>query len=140
MDHAKVGVGVLVVRDGMFLLLKRAGPHGTGTWCSPGGHIDYGESPIDTAIRETKEETGITVTGGRVIGLTNDVFKDTHRHYVTVWVLPDAIGDEQVTLKKDESSEFGWFPIDALPSPLFISTKNFFAGASLIPFDFSTVL
>jgi 8-oxo-dGTP diphosphatase len=139
MERAKVGVGVLVVRDGLFLFLKRAGAHEGGTWCTPGGHIDYGETPVETAIRETKEETGITLAGGKIVGITNDVFEGTPNHYVTLWVLPDAVGDEGVTLKEDESSEYGWFPIDALPSPLFRSTENLLNGKSLIPFDVSSL-
>lgn len=139
MERAKVGVGVLVIRDGLLLMLKRAGAHEGGTWCSPGGHIDYGETPIETAIRETKEETGITVTGGTIVGITNDVFTETQRHYITLWVLPETVGGEEVVLKADESSEYGWFPVDALPSPLFESTKNFLNGKSLIPFDLSSL-
>ncbi|MBT4124229.1 MAG: NUDIX domain-containing protein [Candidatus Pacebacteria bacterium] len=33
-----------------------------GFWSIPGGHIDEGEDPLTSAIREVKEETGITIT------------------------------------------------------------------------------
>lgn len=51
------GVGVLVVQDGRFLCGTRLKDGSIG---GPGGHIEAGESPEDTAIRETQEEFGIT--------------------------------------------------------------------------------
>lgn len=42
------------------LLSKRAAPPAKGEWACPGGHVDPGESFKDAAIRELKEETGIT--------------------------------------------------------------------------------
>ena len=45
--------------DVQILLLKRTSSTGLGKWCLPGGYIDYGESQIEAAIRELKEETGI---------------------------------------------------------------------------------
>lgn len=51
------GVGVLVVQDGRFLCGTRLKGGSIG---GPGGHIEAGESPEDTAIRETQEEFGIT--------------------------------------------------------------------------------
>lgn len=51
------GVGVLVVQDGRFLCGTRLKGGSVG---GPGGHIEAGESPEDTAIRETQEEFGIT--------------------------------------------------------------------------------
>ncbi len=58
---AKVGVGVLINKDGKILLIKRRGSHGEGTWAPPGGHIDFGERVIDCAEREVKEETGLEI-------------------------------------------------------------------------------
>ena len=40
----RVGVGVIVQRDGRILLGKRLGAHGEGTWALPGGHLEFGES------------------------------------------------------------------------------------------------
>lgn len=44
------------------------------------------ESFFEGAARETLEETGLTVAGVRVAGVTNDVFDAATRHYVTVFV------------------------------------------------------
>lgn len=51
------GVGVLVVQDGRFLCGTRLNGGSIG---GPGGHIEAGETPEDAAIRETREEFGIT--------------------------------------------------------------------------------
>ena len=50
--------GCLVIKDGKLLLLNHAK---IGAWLPPGGHMEEGEFPDETAIRETKEETGLDV-------------------------------------------------------------------------------
>lgn len=56
-DDTDYGVGVLVVQDGRFLCGTRLKGGSVG---GPGGHMEAGESPEDAAIRETREEFGIT--------------------------------------------------------------------------------
>jgi 8-oxo-dGTP pyrophosphatase MutT (NUDIX family) len=46
----------LVIQNGKTLLIFH--PH-IKRWLQPGGHIDEGESPVDAAIREVHEETGL---------------------------------------------------------------------------------
>ena len=58
-EHPRVGVGVIVTKADRVLLIKRKGVHGQGTWSTPGGHLEYGESPEGCAARETLEETGV---------------------------------------------------------------------------------
>ncbi len=58
-----VDVYVLLRRhDGMVLLLERAGTgYADGQLCPPSGHLEEGESVIDAAIREAREETGVII-------------------------------------------------------------------------------
>jgi 8-oxo-dGTP pyrophosphatase MutT (NUDIX family) len=43
------------------LLMKRAGGVGAGGWFLPGGHLEEGERPVEAAVREVFEETGIAL-------------------------------------------------------------------------------
>lgn len=55
----KVGANAAIFdSDGQILLMKRAG---SGTWCLPGGAVELSESPEEAAVREVREETGLTV-------------------------------------------------------------------------------
>lgn len=73
----RVGVGVVIRRGGQLLLQRRLNVHGEGTWSTPGGHLDFGESPVDCAVREAAEETGLRIASPRFLGVTNDVFDQT---------------------------------------------------------------
>lgn len=53
-------VGVLVVSDGKILSGTRHNDFGYGLVCGPGGHGEPGETPVQTAFRETEEEFGIS--------------------------------------------------------------------------------
>jgi 8-oxo-dGTP pyrophosphatase MutT (NUDIX family) len=59
------------VRDitGRLLLVRRCD---TGDWELPGGHVDPGESASDTAVRETAEESGVTVEITGLVGIYTD--------------------------------------------------------------------
>ncbi len=81
-----VGIGCVVVRDGKLLLVRNQ----RGFWSTPGGHLDFGESPDVCAARETLEETGISVTNVEFVAITNDVLTDVGKHYLTVWMRGDA--------------------------------------------------
>lgn len=59
-DDLKVGVGVIVVKDGKILTGTRKTDFGYGLICGPGGHIKAGETPEQAAFRETEEEFGIS--------------------------------------------------------------------------------
>jgi 8-oxo-dGTP diphosphatase len=123
----KVGTGIFVMNDKTeVLFLKRKGSHGSDTWCLPGGHLEFGESFLENAIRETKEETDLDVRGVEVAGTTNDFFEKEQKHYVTVFMIATNWSGEPKIMEPDRCAEMAWFGLRALPSPLFISDINFF--------------
>ena len=130
----RVGVGVIITRkDGRILLVHRKNYHGAGTWSTPGGHMDFGETPQECAFRETREEVGVEITEVRFRALTNDVFKDTGKHYVTLWMESHHFSGEAYIAADYEASEIGWFARDALPEPLFPPFENLVKGNCLPP-------
>lgn len=120
MSEVRVGIGVFVFRDGRFLMALRRGSHGAGTWSLPGGHLEFGESFEDTAVREVAEETGVRITNLRFGAVTNDVFTGEDRHYVTIWLLSDHAGGEPEILEPDKCAALGWYDFTELPQPLFL--------------------
>lgn len=119
-SHPRVGIAVFVVRNKKFLMLKRKGSHGEGTWSVPGGHLEFGESFEDTARREVLEETGLQISEASFCGLTNDYFKDEDKHYVTIWMFATSASGEPQILEPEKCTDMGWSDLDTLPSPLFL--------------------
>ena len=129
----RVGVGAIIVKDGQVLLLRRRNVHGAGSWSTPGGHLEFGESPEDCAIREAEEETGIRIGDVRFVAITNDVFEANGKHYITIWMKGQYLSGESVVNAAYEMSEVGWFAWNALPEPLFLSLQNLLDGNSYPP-------
>ncbi len=123
-ERPKVGVGVVVRKDGKVLLWKRQGSHGAGTWNLTGGHLEFGESIEDCARREVMEEMGITIKNIKKACFTNDIFSKEGKHYVTLFVVADYDSGEPRIMEPNKCTEFGWFEWDNLPRPLFIPLEN----------------
>ncbi|HZR45004.1 MAG TPA: NUDIX domain-containing protein [Ktedonobacteraceae bacterium] len=130
LQRPQVGVGVIVTKGNQVLLMKRRNSHGDGTWSPPGGHLEYGEAIEECAIRETLEETGVKVTDITFRAITNDIFEEPGKHYITIWVEGKYGSGEPMIASEREMSEVGWFPWDALPEPYFLPLGNLLAGKS----------
>jgi len=65
----KVGVTVLVERNGGVLLIQRAIDPGRGQWALPAGFVEWDEAPEDAAARELGEETGLEVDRLELLGV-----------------------------------------------------------------------
>jgi 8-oxo-dGTP diphosphatase len=62
-------VGAIVKDEaGRLLLIQRGHEPETGRWSLPGGRIEPGESDAQAVVRETREETGLQVTCGALVG------------------------------------------------------------------------
>jgi 8-oxo-dGTP diphosphatase len=123
-----VGVAIIVTRGNQVLLLKRLNVHGAGSWSTPGGHLDFGETPEECAIREAREETGLDIINISFKAITNDVFETENKHYISIWMEGEYQSGEAVLAAPYESSEIGWFDWDKLPQPLFLPFQNLLNG------------
>lgn len=124
---ASVGVAVLIGKQGKVLLIKRRSSHGAGSWAPPGGHIDYGESVLECASREVKEETGLEIKNLKVLGFTEDIFEKEKKHYITIWVKADWASGE-IRQDHEEFSEIGWFDRNKLPKPRVLFLRHYLEG------------
>ena len=114
-----VGVGAIVMRDGLVLLGKRMGSHGAGTWALPGGHLEFGESAATCAVREVREETGLEIESSTAGPYTSDVFASEGKHYITLFVVARSDAGDPALCEPEKCSGWQWFRWSELPSPLF---------------------
>ncbi len=125
-----VGVGVIVTLGSQVLMIRRQNAHGSGTWSTPGGHLEYGETPEACAEREVFEETGVTIKDIRFKALTNDIFEEYGKHYITIWMEAGYQEGEPRVNAPEELCEIGWFEWSQLPEPLFLPLRNLLSGRS----------
>ncbi len=119
----KVGVGVMVFKDGKVLMGKRKGKHGSGEYAWPGGHLEYMESFVDCAKREVFEECGIKIKNIRFLRLLN--MKKYNKHYVDIAMVSEWESGE-LELKEPEKCEgWDWYEMNKLPQPVFAPIETF---------------
>jgi 8-oxo-dGTP diphosphatase len=126
--QVRVGVAAVVEDGGRWLVLRRRGSHGAGTWGLPGGHQELGESPEATAVRETAEETGLTVVATARLGFTDDPMPEEGRHYVTLFVACSPVAGEARVAEPDKAGELAWRTPAELrehPEELFAPLRRF---------------
>ena len=112
-----VFAGGCVFNDkGDVLLQKRTD---SNKWGFPGGAIEIGETPQMAAVREAKEETGLDVEVGKLIGIYTDLDMkypngDEAQSIMIAFELK-VIGGE-LSCDKEETLELKYFPVDDTPS------------------------
>jgi 8-oxo-dGTP diphosphatase len=94
--------------EGRLLLVHQA--YGDRVWDFVGGGAESGESPEETAIREAKEEIGLTVAPRGLIG----VYFNRAR-LILVFIFDGVIIGGTLALQPEEIAEIGWFSPDDLP-------------------------
>jgi 8-oxo-dGTP diphosphatase len=118
-----VGVGAVIVEKDhtgkdRVLLVKRAQPPIQGQWSIPGGVLEIGELIREAAVREAREETGLIVEPGELLGVFDRVLRDAERrvqyHYVLIDFLCCVVGGELCA--SSDAAEVRWFAREELPS------------------------
>ena len=121
----RVGIGVMIMKDGKVLMGKRKGSSGGGTYAWPGGKMDYMESFADCARREVMEEAGIEIDNIRFLKLTN-LKTYAPKHYVDIGLMADWKSGEPKTMEPEKCEGWDWYDLDNLPTPLFATIPEYF--------------
>lgn len=103
----QVGTAVLFFNSqGEILILK---PNYKEGWLVPGGSADEGESPLQCAIRETKEEIGLDIAEIRLAGVYHSPKKGLHSDSLKFLFFGGILTDNQISqiqLQKEELEEY----------------------------------
>ena len=117
-DFPGVGTGLAILRDGKLLLYRRTRPPEAGHWNIVGGKVDHMEHSAEACRREAEEETGLTVGRVSFLTLSEQVFDTDRHHWVSIIYRTEEIGGEARVTEPEKLTEFGWFSLADLPSPL----------------------
>jgi len=124
-----VGIGVMILKEGRVLLGKRnidpeltsSELKGAGTWTMPGDKLHFNETFETAAFREVLEETGIKLEKAEVICINEDQVENAH--FITLGLLAET-NQEPKILEPDEITEWRWFNLENLPSPLYFPSAK----------------
>ena len=125
----KTGIGVMILNNNKVLLGHRVlnakdtgGIYEPDSWTLPGGKQKYEETIIETAIRETKEETNLDISNIHVYTATDEFQSD--RHYVTIGVISSSYEGELKIMEPNKIDKWEWFELNNLPENIYTPSKN----------------
>lgn len=100
------------------LLIQRGNEPYKGCWAFPGGFMNMEETAEECAVRELKEETGLTVKQIQQIGAYSKVDRDPRGRTISIAYL--AIVDAPTAVSgMDDAAKAAWFPLSSLPDLAF---------------------
>jgi 8-oxo-dGTP diphosphatase len=116
-DRPLVGVGAIIVQDDRVLLIRRGQAPLLGEWSLPGGVLECGETLREATIREAREETGLVVETGELLGVYERVLRNddgrVRYHYVLIDFLCRAVGGTLAA--GTDAADVRWFSREELP-------------------------
>ena len=106
-----MGVGAIILEGDRVVLVRRGHAPLLGDWSIPGGVLELGETLREAVVREVREETGLTVAPGELLGVYDRLVRDEHGkpryHYVLIDFLCRRISGELQAA--DDAEEVRWF-------------------------------
>ncbi|MCB0210773.1 MAG: NUDIX domain-containing protein [Anaerolineae bacterium] len=116
----KVTAAVMAEKDGRILMVRRTMEPERGKWCFPGGFMEIGETPQQTAIRECREESGYEVEISRLIDAF--YYEDYRGSGVLIMYKGKVVGGQPAT--GDDTDQVDFFGLDDLPDIAFDTNRQ----------------
>lgn len=91
-EYPRVGVGMVVIRDGRMLMVRRAKEPSKGKWSIPGGAIELGETLHEAVVRETMEECSVKIGVERLLDTAETIIRDDSGQVKYHFVMIDFLG------------------------------------------------
>lgn len=118
----KVGVGAFIIdsEDRIFLGKRsKSVDLNPGRWESSGGKVEFGETLTECLQREIREEHGVEIAVGEMIGIVEYIVPDKNQHWVgPAYVCKITSGTPRI-MEPDKCEQIGWFTLEeALQLPL----------------------
>jgi 8-oxo-dGTP diphosphatase len=117
-----LAVGAIVVHDDSLLMVLRGREPNKGLWTVPGGRVEAGEYLADALKREVREETGIEIEVGDLLGVLE---RRGDEHFVILDFLAQPL-DDTTPRASDDAAEALWVPLREVAkldcTPRFVET------------------
>lgn len=132
-----VGLGIIIIKNGMVLVGIRKGSHAAGLYSFPGGHLEFGETYESCVYREVAEECGESFKvrvrnfseDQEEFFVANSIMTKYNKHYITIFMVADWIEGEPINSEPDKCEGWSWVSLETLEK---LAEKT---TADWIPFD-----
>ena len=124
-NYPRTGVAVIVTYQKKVLFGMRIVENEGFVWQLPGGWIELGESPEQSARREVAEETGLRLGELRLVGLTNNNFSN-QIHSISLYFEAECANPENINnLEPDRCKQWVWKSWQEVKNNLYLPLQLF---------------
>ncbi len=118
----KVAVFVLLEREGRIFIIKRANTGwADGMWTVPSGHVEKGETVLEAAVKETREEAGVIVSAENLEFVHVHAVSDT---YVNFYFRTSVWEGEPYLAEPSKCSDVAWVLFDEVPEDSIMQVRS----------------